>query len=169
LVGKKVAGDLYLHKNYLFLLGEDYRSLVNEMENEINSLKEDWNLIKINIHKRRISLLYYPTFDIDAHPILKRSTSINLSSHQPVIKLIKGGNRILHRKELFVDCDYPQFEKFLKLTKEEEKLGLLDTQVLFQGKKLGTIMGNKRIWEEWLKHNNVRIEDHSVVQLDKGK
>ncbi len=169
LVGKKVAGDYYIHRKYMNKLGGDCNFLYNVAREKL-SFEQDrvWNLLKINQRNKKVSFLVYPNFDTEAHPKLKQSISINLSVSPPTIRIIKGGGQILHRKELFVGKDYLHYVKFAELTNREEELGLLQKDSFFKGKKLSTTMGRKEVWEEWLNFNNVKITDHEVKKLDDG-
>ena len=47
---------------------------------------------------------------------------------------------------------YPHFEKFRKLTEQEEALGLLSSNNI----------GYRRPWQELLDSNGIRIENHEV-------
>ena len=51
---------------------------------------------------------------------------MDLGLLSPHVASHKGGNRIYHRKELFVDFDYPYYSTIKELTKHEEERGLLD-------------------------------------------
>jgi len=164
-VGKSVAGDFYVHRNCIDGLEDELRNLYEVSRLILTPVQKDqWNLVKINLRKKRVSFLHYPQFDLKGHPELKQSISINLSVSPPTVRVIKGGGQILHRKELFVDKDYKYYLKFVELTKKEEELGLLNKNTLFKGKKFGTIMGRKMVWEEWLRFNRVTIKDHKVVK-----
>ena len=57
---------------------------------------------------------------------------------------------ILHRKETFVPADYPNREKFERLTRQEEKRGLLDRETI------GTLRG----WEELLDEEGFKVAGH---------
>jgi hypothetical protein len=59
---------------------------------------------------------------------------------------------ILVRKEAFVTASYPHYEKFAKLTRQEEKLGILDSDAV---KK-------HREWVKCLEENCVKIKDHKL-------
>ncbi len=164
-VGKRVADDFYVHRSYIDTLEEELRNLYEISRRILNPAQKDqWNLVKINLRKKRVSFLHYPQFDEKGHPELKQSISINLSISPPTVRIIKGGGQILHRKELFVDKDYKYYLRFAELTSNEEELGLLNNETFFKGKKLGTIMGRKVVWEEWLRFNRVNIKDHKVIK-----
>jgi hypothetical protein len=59
---------------------------------------------------------------------------------------------VLVRKEAFVTASYPHYEKFAKLTRQEEKLGILDR---------GAVKKH-RDWVKCLEENCVKIKDHKL-------
>lgn len=61
---------------------------------------------------------------------------------------------ILHRKETFVIPEYPNYEKFARLTKQEERWGLLD-----ETRTIGTRDG----WEKRLEEYCAELQGHRVV------
>jgi DNA phosphorothioation-associated putative methyltransferase len=86
-------------------------------------------LIKIHIHKPKISYLHYPDFDRDPHPLLQTSMQIDLRDLRVTYHDYDPDDDtspILHWKESYLLPDYPQYEKFTKLTRQEIEWGLLD-------------------------------------------
>ena len=61
---------------------------------------------------------------------------------------------VLHRKELFVDPEYPGREKFAKLTGKEEGAGLLDDP---------SGIGTRDGWDSRLRDRGYRILGHRLV------
>jgi hypothetical protein len=59
---------------------------------------------------------------------------------------------ILVRKEAFVTANYPHYAKFAKLTRQENKLGILDSCVVKKHQE----------WVKCLEENCVRIKGHSL-------
>ena len=102
--------------------------------------------------------MVYEDFDSVAHPALLYTYVIDVPKAN--IKLWDFRNRenppILHRKETFVSPDYPLYEKFKKLTAQEEKAELLS---------LNTI-GTKEGWETLLKQKGLTITGHSLKKLE---
>ena len=74
-----------------------------------------------------------------------------------IILLLKI-HRYLHRKETFVTNEYPNYRKFVKLTSQEEKLGLLTNPIS---------IGTKEKWEERLKDSGVIIKNHQAKLVKK--
>ena len=114
------------------------------------------NLLKLHRFSGKVSYLSYPDFDSVAHPPLLRTVKICLRNLQlDCYDYATVANPpILHRKETFVPEDYPEYEVFAALTRQEEESGLLsDTS------RIGTRDG----WEERLREAGVRIENHTLV------
>ena len=113
-------------------------------------------IIKFHTKAPKISYLYYPDFDSDAHPALHSSVKIDLQDLK--VRLYdystSANPPILHRKETFVSNDYPQYDLFCALTKSEEEFGLLDNP---------TQIGTRNGWIHALDSVGVTIENHSIL------
>lgn len=114
-------------------------------------------LIKFHFDKPKISYLHYPNFDIDPHPALKTSISIDMNNGKVDYRDYSNSENppVLHRKETFVNSNYPHYQKFAQLTCAEVKLGLLDNTRL---------IGTRQGWLKHLKNYGFKIEDHHVIQ-----
>ena len=89
---------------------------------------EEANVIKFHSRKPKITYLVYPDFDADPHPALYTSMQIDLRDlhvhyrdHDP-----NENPPVLHQKDLLVTPEYSHYEKFAKLSRQEEDWGLLD-------------------------------------------
>ncbi len=154
-LGKLLPDALYVHVSALKSLD----SLLQEYESkarEIASHPEGVTLIKFNLEKPSISYLLYPDFDSDPHPALQSSIQVNLQScevnHRDYGEA--GNPFILHRKETFVATDYPHYQQFAALTRQEEALGLLDNP---------SVIGTRLAWEKRLARFNVAFQGHALV------
>ncbi len=89
---------------------------------------DEATLIKFSLKKPRISYLFYPNFDQEAHPLLHTRMDIDLIDLRVIYRdYDKDDNPpILHRKDACVTPEYPEYEKMVKLTHHEETRGLLD-------------------------------------------
>jgi hypothetical protein len=123
---------------------------------EIASRPEGITLIKFNLEKPRISYLLYPEFDSDPHPALQSSIQVNLQSREVNHRNYgdAGNPFILHRKETFVATDYPHYQQFAALTRQEEALGLLDNP---------RAIGTRLAWEERLAQFKVAFQGHTLI------
>ncbi|MEG3845169.1 DNA phosphorothioation-associated methyltransferase, partial [Microcoleus sp. herbarium14] len=102
----------------------------------------------------KISYLFYPDFDTNPHPVLHTSMHINLRGlsvgYQDYSHL--HNPPILVRKEAFVSVSYPHYQKFAKLSRQEEKLGIFDKWGGFKERELLNC----------LEENCVRIKGHRL-------
>lgn len=157
-VGKLLPDALYVHVSAL----ESLDPLLQEYEGEareIASCPEGITLVKFNLEKPSISYLLYPEFDSDPHPALQSSFQVNLQSREVNYRDYgEAGNPfILHRKETFVTTDYPHYQQFAALTRQEEALGLLDNP---------RAIGTRLAWEERLAQFKVAFQGHTLIHRD---
>ena len=138
-VGKRWRNRLTVHLSALPTLDPLLRLYEGCASRTIGRL-EDANVIKFHFRQPKISYLCYPDFDTDPHPILQTSMEIDLRNLQ--VSYWSGDRLdnppVLHEKDALVTPDYPLYEKFAKLTRQERDWGLLDD--------LGAI----RRHQEWL-------------------
>lgn len=153
-IGKKLPGAFYIHRQGLDAL--DLRLRLYEACARFYGGDPQSTLIKFALEQPRISYLFYPDFDTDAHPALRTSLQVDLQTRQVSERDYQRGDNppILHRKETFVPTDYPHYNLFAKLTRQEERLGLLD-----RTQAIGTLAG----WQQCLQAVGVTIENHEVV------
>ncbi|WP_316431443.1 DNA phosphorothioation-associated putative methyltransferase [Leptolyngbya sp. NK1-12] len=153
-VGKLLPDALYVHVSAL----ESLDPLLQEYENEARKIAspERITLVKFNLEKPSISYLLYPEFDSDPHPALQSSIQVNLQSREVNYRDYgEAGNPfILHRKETFVATDYPHYQQFAALTRQEEALGLLDNP---------RAIGTRLAWEERLAQFKVAFQGHTLI------
>ncbi len=115
------------------------------------------NLIKLHRQSGKVSYLVYPDFETDPHPALLRSIKLNLRTRE-----IEGTDYapspnppVLHRKQTFLLPDHPLRAKFERLTRQEERAGLLD-----QTATIGTREG----WAERLRARGYALRGHRLVR-----
>ncbi|MFP4007350.1 MAG: DNA phosphorothioation-associated putative methyltransferase [Spirulinaceae cyanobacterium] len=89
---------------------------------------EGANVIKFHLNQPGISYLSYPDFDDDPHPGLQVGMRVYLQDLSNVFyqEYNQANPPILHRKEALVLPDYPNYEKFARLTIQEQDRGLLE-------------------------------------------
>jgi DNA phosphorothioation-associated putative methyltransferase len=155
-LGKKLPTAFYVHVSALSALNPVLIIYEKCARQNIQNI-DDATLIKFQLHQPKISYLFYPDFDTDAHPALQTSIQINLETGE--VKCLDYSNSenppVLHRKETFVTADYPHYQKFSKLTRSEEKWGLLDNT---------SVIGTREGWLKYLGYCGVEIHDHTVVE-----
>lgn len=155
-IGKLLPGALYVHVSALPQLDPLLRLYEGYARRTVGRI-DGATLIKFNIEQPKISYLFYPDFDPDPHPALQASIQIDVRDGSSTYRDYSTSDNppILHRKETFVTPDYPHYEKFANLTRQEEKLRLLD-----KTRGIGTLRG----WLECLQDYGVEIQDHQVIR-----
>ena len=153
-LGKKLPGALYIHVAAVHGLNPLLRLYEAQVRRQIGQV-EGATLVKFNLDEPKISYLFYPQFDTDAHPALQASLQVHVPDFCLTYRDYQFSENppILHRKETFVTPDYPLYQCFANLTQHEERLGILSNP------KIGTQKG----WQQCLKHHGIKIEDHQVV------
>lgn len=156
LVGKLTGNAIYVHHSAL----SDLPALLRVYEGCARALVgtiEDTTLIKLARDEPRVSYLAYPDFDRDPHPVLARAVVVDLREQKMQVFRYEGRQNppILHRKEQFVAARYPNREKFLRLTAQEERVGLYTSP-----QTIGTQQG----WREALTLAGVELRGHRVVR-----
>ena len=154
-VGKHLPGALYVHADALPHLDP----ILKDYERQARSLVADTGratIIKFGTERPKISYLYYPDFDRNPHPQLHQSIVVDLNEEQVSVRQYHNSHNppILHRKETFVTPDYPLYETFAELTRQEIVLGLLDNS-----RHIGTLQE----WTRLLLQQGISFEDHNVV------
>ena len=151
-IGKQLPTHLYVHRSAEDELPPLLRVLLFAAKEIVGELTYD--LVKFSKDGRAISFLHYQNFDEDPHPALLRSVKVYLpKTTYGIREYVSSPNPpILHRKETFVLPSYPHFEKFRKLTQQEESLELLSSPDI----------GYRGPWEELLLSRGVKIEYHQI-------
>nr|WP_246605380.1 DNA phosphorothioation-associated putative methyltransferase [Sphaerospermopsis torques-reginae] len=154
--GKLLPDAFYIHLSALHTLDiqlQQYESLARSVAPQA----ELATIVKFSTNKPKVSYLFYPDFDTDAHPALHSSIQVDVKILTGTFRDYTDTNNppILHRKETFVTPDYPSYEEFAALTRAQETLGLLNNT-----RGIGTRLG----WEEKLKRYGVEIQGHTLVK-----
>lgn len=154
-IGKKLPGALYVHTWALEALDPKLRLYEAIARRTIGRI-DGATLVKFSTDKPKISYLFYPNFDTEAHPALEASLQIDLPDVRISYRDYTETENppVLHRKEAFVTRDYPLYEIFANLTRQEEKLGLLNNS---------RAIGTRKGWLECLADYNVEIENHTAI------
>ncbi|MGB3512494.1 MAG: DNA phosphorothioation-associated putative methyltransferase [Microcoleaceae cyanobacterium] len=154
LIGYKYGNFLLVHVSAVAKLDPLLR-LYEGCANRTIGRLDGATIVKFHTKFPVISYLFYRDFDTEAHPVLHTSMHIDLRdlsvSYQDYTN--EYNPPILHRKETLVTSDYPHYEKFAQLTRQEENRGLLDN--------LKTIK-NRIGWLKCLEENCTEIKGHRV-------
>ena len=118
---------------------------------------EGANLIKLHRHSGKVSYLVYPDFETDPHPALLRSIKLSLRTRElDCFDYAKSTNPpILHRKETFLPPGHSLVAKFARLTRQEEKHGLLDE---------AATIGTREGWQRRLAERGFTVRGHRLVR-----
>jgi hypothetical protein len=153
-VGKKLPNSLWVHISALQAVDPLLRLYEGCASRTIGRLEEA-NVIKFHLQTPKISYLFYPDFDINPHPILSKVMTIDLRDLHVTYQDydLEDDPPILHQIEALVTPDYPQYEKFVKLSCQEEDRGLLDNW-----KSISRLSG----WKKCLKENYTVINGYKL-------
>lgn len=155
--GKRLPGAVYLLDP-----GDASESLPTKLRVTVTELRKrleigpEFNLLKFHTASPKISFLAYPTFEKDSHPPLQESVIVDLIGGKVRRDDYRGRENppILHRKETFLPTDHPLHSKFARLTREEERAGLLDDT---------SRIGFRLNWERLLANRGLAIKGHGLV------
>ncbi len=155
-VEKLLPNALYVHREALDSLEpllRVYEGCARAYLGEV----EGANLIKLHRSSGKVSYLVYPDFDTDPHPALLRSIKLSLRTRElDCFDYARSTNPpILHRKESFLPPGHALMAKFARLTRQEEKHGLLDETA-----SIGTRTG----WEQRVAERGFTIRGHRLVR-----
>ncbi len=158
-IGKLLPNALYVHRSALASLEPILRIYEGCASSYLGEI-EGANLVKFHRHSGKVSYLVYPDFDRDPHPALLRSVKLSLRTRD--IQCFDYANSdnppILHRKEAFLEPSYPGYERFAKLTRQEEECGLLtDTSAI----------GTRDGWERRLVAEGFILRGHRLARVKK--
>ena len=150
-LGKLTTEAIYIHQSALGRMPTILRTLEGCARVMVGEI-EEVNLIKLYRDRPKISYLSYPDFDEVAHPALAFSVVVRLDTMVATFHDFSRRDNppILHRKEAFVPEGYPSRERFARLTRQEEKYGLLNRE------EIGTMSG----WQRLLESRGLKVAGH---------
>lgn len=159
-VGKLLPSALYVHVSALPSLNPRLQSY--EETAKFAREQQNVNIVKFSTDKFKISYLFYPDFDTNPHPALQASIVVDLQTLETSYRDYRSSDNppILHRKETFVTPDYPLYEQFAALTRQEQALGLLSNS---------TAIGTRILWEQRLNLYGVELQGHNLIVRQESK
>jgi DNA phosphorothioation-associated putative methyltransferase len=159
-IGKKIFDDLYVHQSAIDELTDKHLKeiLSNVLTNLNDEVFLNFNVVKINLKTKKISLLEYENFETDPFPSLITSYSLdNTTNELQKRSYWKSLNPpILHRKELLVSRHHPKRNEWESLTKVAESLGFFDQQAS---------IGFKLNWEKTINQNGFRLVGNEFLPI----
>ncbi len=155
--GKRLPGAIYLLDP-----GTDAKAIPAKLRITVGELRKRlavgavFNLLKFHTASPKISFLAYPTFEKDPHPTLQEAVIVDLVTGKVRRDDYRGRENppILHRKETFLPIGHPLHAKFARLTKEEEKAGLLEETT-----RIGFLLN----WQRLLAERRLSLKGHRLV------
>jgi DNA phosphorothioation-associated putative methyltransferase len=159
-IGKLLPDDLYVHRSALDSL-EPILRIYEGCGRAFLGEVEEANIVKIHRRSGKLSYLVYPLFDHDPHPALLRCVKLNLRTRQiECYQYTQTANPpVLHRKESFLLASDPRYGKFVRLTVQEEKHGLLDA---------ASTIGTRDGWSNRLAERGFALRGHRLVRCSRG-
>lgn len=155
-VGKLTPEALYLHVGELGNVPAAIR-VYEGCGHALTGSVPGTNLIKLHRLKPQVSYLEYPEFDSDPHPALAAATISRLSKLDVTYRNFRDSENppVLHRKETFVSRGYPGWAKFDRLTRQEERHGLLED---------AATVGTRNAWNERIRSAGWEVRGHRLVR-----
>ncbi len=154
-IGQKRPNSLWVHVSVIDALDPLLR-LYEGCASRTIGRPQEANVVKFHFRKPKISYLVFPDFDSDPHPALHTSMQVRLRDLYVHYQDYDPADNppLLHQKNLLVTPEYPSYEKFAKLTQQEEDWGLLDN--------FGKIR-DRRSWLKCLEENCAELKGHRVI------
>ena len=120
------------------------------------------NLIRFHLDKPKIAYIYCPDFDKEPHPKIESIMYVSLRELKIFHQDYSHSNDpvIIHRKSALVLPDYPLYQKFERLTQQEEKWGLLSGV---------QSISPMRDWHSLLLKHSVRLKGHRLIRIKQEK
>jgi len=127
-IGKQLPDSIYVHESALSLVPSTLSSVISNVAKALKIDSHEWNLVKFYKRDFKLAFLSYPDFNDYAYPSLRQSITVDLQklSHRKADYSKSDNPPILHRKETFVDSDYPLVDLFQAITQEGEAAGLYE-------------------------------------------
>jgi DNA phosphorothioation-associated putative methyltransferase len=153
MIGKKVRGALYVHRQAIGLLTQADGAKLSSALSVAGAELIDWNVVRIE--QAVIGLLDYADFREDPFPKLRGSARVDLAEGAITRRSFVGADNplILHRKELLMDPQDSSIAEWTALTAELERLDLFRDNHL---------IGRQRPWAERLANAGVRLDGHRL-------
>jgi len=114
------------------------------------------DVIKLYRLQRKVSYLLYPEFERDPHPALQASLRVDLRKFDIRVSDFRDSANppILHRKEKLLSPEHPLYQKFAKLTAQEDKADLLGVPGI----------GRRNDWNMLLQEEGWRLAGHRLLR-----
>ena len=146
-IGKRIGGDLYVHKNYAVQAGVPEDILKSAMSRLPQGY--DFVAVKYNAKDGSISFIESPDFDTANEPAVGNAIKVYPDG---TIKHTKplADPMIWHHKWQWVPDDYPGFD----VSKSKERSDAWKSK-LGTNREVSSRIGRQSYWQNWLKQSNL--------------
>lgn len=153
-IGQQRPNSLWVHVSVLEQLDPLLR-LYEGCASRTIGRPDEATVIKFHLQKPQITYLFYPDFDDEPHPALHTSMAVGLRDLQVRYRDYDLDNPpLLHQKEQLITADYPNYDKFARLSQQERKWGLLDDVKAIY---------DRRGWQHCLAAHGAELRGYRVV------
>lgn len=159
LVGKIVANAVYVIPDNVDTLPSSYVELIERAEELSKGARTKFNVLKISPKTEQVSFLEYDDLQEVPFPVLRHSIAVNLEKAAVTQRSYNDYDNppILHRKELLLGEEHPDYEEFALLTRTLEGFGLFGETAR---------IGRQREWDSLLESVGIRLEGHQIIRSD---
>lgn len=159
-IGKTLPNARYIHTCALSLLPDEFSDLIDEAAKIAEAPPTEFNVVKFDLARPRISLLHYPLFFEDGFPALEMSWTVDLSAGTASVRTYArdANPPILHRKETLIPPDHGLAVEFRRLTRDAEEAGLLED---VEG------IGREDAWNIRLQRVGLVVRGNELVEIDR--
>jgi DNA phosphorothioation-associated putative methyltransferase len=154
-IGKVLPDAMYFHATAIRALPPLLRVYVGCGAALVGTVPAD--VVKLHRQQRKVSYLFYPEFERDPHPALQASLRADLRTFDIRFRDFRGSANppILHRKETLLNPDHPLYQKFARLTAQEEKADLLGVPGI----------GRRAAWDKLLHEEGWKLSGHRLLKV----
>lgn len=146
-VGKRIGGDLYVHKNYAVQAGVPEDILKSAMSRLPQGY--DFVAVKYNAKDGSISFIESPDFDTANEPAVGNAIKVYPDGTMKQTKPL-ADPMIWHHKWQWVPDDYPGFD----VSKSKERSDAWKSK-LGTNREVSSRIGRQSYWQNWLKQSNL--------------
>jgi DNA phosphorothioation-associated putative methyltransferase len=154
-VGKILPDAIYFHATAIPTLPPLLRVYLGCGGALVGNIQAD--VVKLHRLHRKVSYLFYPEFERDPHPALQASLLVNLQTFDTRFSDFRNSPNppILHRKETLLDPEHSLYQKFARLTAQEERADLLGVPGI----------GRRAEWNRLLEEEGWRLAGHRLLKI----
>ncbi|MBL4885677.1 MAG: DNA phosphorothioation-associated putative methyltransferase [Planctomycetaceae bacterium] len=127
-IGKQLPDSIYVHNSATSTLPDELYCVLMNIAKALKIQTSDWNILKLYKRDFKVAFLSYPDFKEFSYPSLRHSYTVDLTKLSVRKASYENSENppILHRKETFVNHDFPLKPTFEEITAEGEKIGLYE-------------------------------------------